>query len=167
MKKTMLIPTIITGVIGVVLLIIAYSKGVCLHGLKDAYKTGLRIIPLLVFAFIIIGMMNNLISKEVIENLVGKDAGIKGIIMGTLAGIATPGGTFVALPFAGTLLKSNAGIGTVVAYVLAYSIFDITRTPIEIGFLGWKFVLIKWCCVLILPIVGGLIARQLFSWVNF
>lgn len=163
----MLISTIITGTTAIILLIIGYSKGVCLQGLTEAFKTGLRILPLLFFAFIIIGMMNRLISKDIIKNLIGNDTGIKGIVLGAFAGIITPGGTFVALPLAGTLLKMNAGIGTVVAYVTAYSIFDITRTPIEIGFLGWKFVFIKWCCALITPIIAGVIAKLLFSWANF
>ena len=167
MKNTMIITTVIMGVIAGILLIFGYSKGVHLQGLKVAYKTGFRILPLLFFAFITIGMLNSLIPTDTIKNLVGNDTGIKGILIGTLAGIITPGGTFVALPFGGILLKSGAGIGTVIAYITAYSIFDITRTPIEIGFLGWKYILVKWCCVLILPIIGGLIARQLFSWTDF
>lgn len=167
MKETMTVTTIITAVIAGILLILGYSKGVHLQGLQDAYKTAIKIVPILIFAFIIIGMMNSLISANTIKNLVGNDAGIKGILIGTFAGIITPGGTFVALSFAGTLLKSNAAIGTVVAYITAYSIFDITRTPIEIGFMGWKYILVKWCSALILPIISGMIARQFFSWVNF
>lgn len=163
----MLITTLSIGILAVALSIIAYTKGVHVSGFNDAYKTGIRVIPIILFAFIVIGMLNNLISKDAIKTIAGEEAGIKGIVLATLAGIITPGGTFVALPMAGTLLKFNAGIGSVVAYITAYSIFDITRLPIEISFLGWKFVLVKWCCVLIVPVIGGLIARQFFSWVNF
>lgn len=163
----MFITTVSIGILTVVLSIIAYTKGVHVSGFNDACKTGIRVIPIIFFAFIIIGMVNNLIPKDAISSVIGEETGIKGIFLATLAGIITPGGTFVALPVTGTLLKCNAGIGSVVAYITAYSIFDITRMPIEISFLGWKFVLIKWGSTLVIPVIGGLIARQLFSWVHF
>ncbi len=163
----MFITTLSIGILAVVLSVIAYTKGVHISGFNDAYKTGIRVLPIIFCAFVVIGMLNNLIPKDAIKSLAGEETGIRGIFLATFAGIVTPGGTFVALPITGMLLKFNASIGSVVAYITAYSIFDITRMPIEISFLGWKFVLVKWCCVLIIPIIGGLIARHFFSWVHF
>ncbi len=163
----MLITTAVMGLLATSLSIYAYSKGVHLKGFGNALKMGLNLLPVLLFAFILIGMVNSLDLSNSIRKIFGNDTGIRGIATASLAGMMTPGGTFVALTVGGTLLKSGAGIGSVVAYIIAYSTWDITRTPIEIVFLGWKFVLVKWCCILILPMIGGLIAKLMFSWVNF
>jgi uncharacterized membrane protein YraQ (UPF0718 family) len=167
-KRKIMLPTaVIMGILAIALSIYAYSKGVHHKGLVNALKMGLNILPILLFAFIIIGMINSLDLRNNIQKIFGNDTGIAGISMASLAGMLTPGGTFVALSVGGALLKSGAGIGSVVAYIIAYSTWDLTRTPFEIGFLGWKFVLVKWCCILILPVVSGLTAKLLFSWVEF
>ncbi len=167
MKNTMLATTVTIGLFAILLFIIAYSKGVHLSGLRDAYRIGTKVIPLIALALIIVGMVNNLISKDTIQTISGKNSGVKGIMLGTIAGIITPGGTFVAFPLAGTMLKQGVSIGVVVAYITAYSIFDITRLPVEVSFMGWKFVVAKWCCALLIPVASGLIARYLFSGIQF
>ena len=65
----MLIPTIIMGVIAIVLLFIGYQKGGGEHilGLKSAGNLLLQIIPLLIFAFIIAGMILVLVPTEMIS----------------------------------------------------------------------------------------------------
>ncbi len=163
----MLATTIIMGLLALCLSIYSYTRGVHINGLGNALKMGLNILPVLLFAFIIIGMINSLDLSDNIRKIFGNDTGIAGIATASLAGMLTPGGTFVALSVGGTLLKSGAGIGSVVAYIIAYSTWDLTRTPFEIGFMGWKYVLVKWCCILTLPVIGGLIAKLLFSWVKF
>lgn len=163
----MLATTIIMGIIALILCFYAYTKGVHLKGLEEALKIGSKITPMLIIAFIIIGMINKLGVANNVSSMLGQESGMKGIGIGALAGMLTPGGTFVAIPFASVLLKSGAGIGAVVSYLVAWAIFEIMRIPFEISFLGWKFVIVKWCSIIILPIIAGLTARLLFSWINF
>ena len=69
----MLIATIIVGVIAIVLLYIGYQKGggEYIVGLKSAWNILLQIIPLLIFAFIIAGMIQVLVPTEMISKWVG------------------------------------------------------------------------------------------------
>ena len=64
----MLIPTIIMGVITLVLLFIGYQKGGGEHilGLKAAWNLLLQITPLMIFAFILAGMIQQLIPIKYI-----------------------------------------------------------------------------------------------------
>ncbi|MGD8780887.1 MAG: hypothetical protein PVH88_18215 [Ignavibacteria bacterium] len=170
MKKNyreMTIITILMWIIALSLTAYTYSKGMHIDGFSNAIKLGIKIIPLCLAAILIVGMLSKLNLDSYIIKYFGNDSGISGIMLASLGGMLTPGGTFVALSMGSTLLKSGASIGSVIAYIIAYSTWDITRTPIEIGFLGWKYVIIKWCCILILPIIGGLTAKLLFSWVDF
>ena len=134
----MLIPTIIMGVLAIALLIIGYQKGGGEHilGLKTAGNILLQILPLLIFAFIIAGMVQVIIPQEMISRWVGSESGFRGILIGTALGGVTPGGPFVTLPIAAGLLRTGASIGTMVAFVTAWSLLAVSRLPMEIGLLG-------------------------------
>ncbi len=57
-KYSMLIPTIIMGVITVILLIIGYQKGgMHITGLKSALEMIIQIFPLLILSFVTAGMV--------------------------------------------------------------------------------------------------------------
>ncbi len=161
----MLIPTIIMGVIAIALLIIGYQKGGGEHvlGLKSAGNILLQIIPLLIFAFIIAGMIQVLVPTEMISKWVGAESGFRGILIGTAIGGLTPGGPFVTLPIAAGLLRTGASIGTLVAFMTAWSLLAFTRLPLEIGLLGWKFTLIRLACTFFFPPIAGLLSNLFFS----
>jgi uncharacterized membrane protein YraQ (UPF0718 family) len=164
-KSAMLVPTIIMGILALILLIVAYVSGENKHlvGLKAAAKMTVEIIPLLIFAFIIAGMVQVLIPKEAISRWVGGESGIKGILIGTIAGGFTPGGPYVSLPIVAGLLKAGAGIGTMVAFLTSWSLWAVGRLPMEFGMLGWKFTLARLACVFFFPPIAGLIAQFFFS----
>jgi len=164
-NSNMLIPTIIMGILALALLFIGYSKGQGQHiiGGKFALTTTLEILPLLICAFIVAGMIRALLPQEIISKWVGADAGMRGILIGTVAGGFAPGGPYVSLPVAAGLLRSGAGIGTMVAFITGWSLWAIGRLPMEIGILGWKFTLIRIASTFFFPPVAGLIAQTLFS----
>ncbi|MFB0558977.1 MAG: permease [Dehalococcoidales bacterium] len=161
----MLIPTIIMGVLAVALLFIGYQRGGGEHilGLKAAGNILLQIAPLLIFAFIVAGMIQHLVPVEMIAKWVGAESGFRGNLIGTAVGSLTPGGPFVTLPIAAGLLRAGAGIGTMIAFMTAWSLIAVSRMPLEVGILGWKFALIRLACVFFFPPVAGLIANRFFS----
>ena len=161
----MLIPTIVMGVIAIALLVIAYQRGGGEHilGLKSAGNLLLQIIPLLIFAFIVAGLIQVLVPTEMISKWVGVESGFRGILIGTAIGSFTPGGPFVTLPIAAGLLRTGASVGTMVAFMTAWSLLAFSRLPLEIGLLGWKFTLIRLACTFFFPIIAGLIANKFFS----
>lgn len=161
----MLIPTVIMGVLAITLLIIGYLRGGGEHieGLKTGGSILLQIAPLLVFAFILAGMVQVLIPSEAISRLVGTESGLRGILIGTAIGGFTPGGPFISLPIAAALLHAGASIGTMVAFMTGWSVLAVSRLPLEIGLLGWKFTAIRLACTLLFPVIAGLLADRFFS----
>ncbi len=161
----MLIPTIVMGIIAAVLIFIAYNKGGGEHilGLKSAGSMLVQIIPLLIFAFIIAGMVQILLPVEMISRWVGAESGLRGILIGTVIGGVAPGGPYVSLPIAAGLLRVGASIGTMVAFITAWSLWAVARLPMEIGIMGWKFTVIRIACTFFFPPIAGLIANRLFS----
>jgi uncharacterized membrane protein YraQ (UPF0718 family) len=164
-RSDMLIPTLILGLLAVALLVVGYTKGEGQHivGLQSAMKMLLEILPLLVFALILAGMIQVLLPDELLSKWVGEESGIRGILIGTLAGGFMPGGPYVSLPLAAGLLRAGAGIGTMVAFVTAWSLWAVARLPMEVGIIGWKFTLIRLVCTFFFPPIAGVLAQFLFS----
>ena len=160
----MLIPTIVMGVIALALLVFGYQRGGGEHilGLKWGGTLFLQILPLLIFAFIIAGMIPVLVPTELISKWIGAESGIRGILIGTVVGAVMPGGPFVSLPIAAGLLRVGASVGTMVALLTAWSLWAVSRLPLDIAILGWQFTLIRLACTFFFPPIAGLIANALF-----
>lgn len=165
-KMNMLIPTIIMGVIALIFLIMAYKRGLHIEGLGGGAKMFLEIVPLLIFAFIIAGIIRVLLPQELVATWVGTESGFRGILIGTVAGAITPGGPYVSMPIAAGLLKAGAGMGTMVAFITAWSIWAVARLPLEVGIMGWKFTGVRIICSFFFPPIAGFLAQIFFSGVK-
>ena len=159
----MFFPTIIMGTLAIILLTIGYYKGQHISGMKSAMNMMFQILPLLIFAFIVAGMIQTLIPNELLSKWIGAESGIRGILIGTVAGGFAPGGPYVSLPLAAGLLRSGASIGTMVAFLTGWSLWAFGRLPMEVGILGWKFTLIRIACTFFFPPIAGFIAQMFFA----
>lgn len=161
----MLIATAVMAALAVLFLAIAYTRGQSLHilGLKAGGQMTLQVLPLLVCAFILAGTVQVLVPSEVIARWVGTESGLRGILVGTLAGAVTPGGPYVTFPVVAALYRAGAGIGTTVAFVTAWSLWAFARLPTEVALLGVRFALIRFACTFFFAPIAGLLAHYLFK----
>jgi len=162
MKNTVLAMTgvtILLAVIGVV----QQGPAVILQALMTGGKTLISVIPLLISAFIFAGMIQAMVSKETIAKWLGKDAGIKGILLGGIAGALIPGGPYIYYPIAASFLISGAELGTTVTFVVAKNLWSLSRLPMEIALLGLRLTVIRFAVTFIFPIIVGLIANAFFN----
>ena len=105
-KNGMLISTGIFAVLAEILLFVGYRNGQGQHiaGIKISATMIVQVLPFRFFAFLVAGMVQVLIPRELILKWVGTEAGFKGILIGSIAGGLTPGGPFVNLPLAAGLI---------------------------------------------------------------
>lgn len=152
-------------VLAVIFGAIAFLKGkpIFLDGFNSGLKLFLKILPMLFFALILAGLIQALIPKESINRWIGKESGLKGIFFGCLAGSLVPGGPYTSFPIMAGLVKTGASIGTIVAFITAWSLWAITRFPIEVGVVGFKITFIRLASTFIFPPLAGIIAQTLFG----
>lgn len=164
----MLIPTIVMGTLALALILIAYYRGEGEHilGLKFGGSMLIQIIPLLLFAMIVAGMVQVLIPNELISKWIGAESGVRGLLIGAVMGGITPGGPIISMPIAAGLLRTGASLGTMVAFVTSWSLIAVSRLPMEVGLMGWKFSLIRLACTFFFPPIAGFLADRLFSHVS-
>ena len=161
----MFISVLIMGILAIILVLIGYNKGQGQHisGLKTGLNMLIEILPLLLLAFIVAGMVQVLIPKEILSKWVGTEAGLRGIFIGSVAGGFCPGGPFVSLPIAVGLVRSGASIGTIIAFLTGWSLWAFARLPMEVGILGWKITLIRFLSTFIFAPMAGIIAQTFFK----
>jgi len=166
--RAMIIPTAVMGGLAIVLLVVAWQKGESQHfeGLKAAGVITLEVLPLLLCAFVVAGMVQVLLPREAIARWVGAESGLRGLFVGTVAGGLAPGGPYVSLPIAAALLRSGAGVGTMVAFLTGWSLWAVGRLPMEVGILGWKFTLVRLACTFFFPPIAGWLAHIFFAGVK-
>jgi uncharacterized membrane protein YraQ (UPF0718 family) len=157
----MLVPTLIMATVAAALFVVALSlgRGQHIQGLRIGWVTLRTTLPLLVFAFIVAGMVQTPVPAGKIAGLVGRESGWRGIVLGCVAGGLAPGGPYVSLPLALTLYKSGAGIGVMVSFLTAWSLWAFARLPMEVGIPGMRLTLIRLVTVLLFPPLAGAIAQ--------
>ena len=157
-------PTVIMGLLAVVLFVLAYRQGDVAHwsGLKSAGVMMLQILPLLIFAFIVAAMIQLLVPSQLISRWIGAESGWRGLMIGAALGGIVPGGPYAALPIAAGLVRTGAGLATCVAFLAGWALWSIPRLPMEFGVLGWKLTMARYAATFVFPPIAGLIAHVLF-----
>jgi uncharacterized membrane protein YraQ (UPF0718 family) len=159
MPRTLLDPsTIILAVLALAFAIVAYIKdpGLPAIGARNGLSLIWFILPRLIPALILTGMLQVLIPQEAVARHFGREAGLRGVLIATVAGVLTPGGPMVSVPLLVALAHSGAGMAALVAYMTSWSLFGIQRIIAwEAPLMGWKFVWVRVVSSLAFPIVAG------------
>ncbi len=103
------------------------------------------------FMFILIGLADVWISKEKVAKNIGEGSSIKGTVFVILLSMLQAGPLYSAFPVAYLLWKKGTSTRNIFIYIGALSTLKIPLLTYEIGFLGWKFSLIR--SLITLPII--------------
>lgn len=147
----------------VILLVVAYRQGKIIEGLKQAKTMFLNVLPLLFFAFIIVGFLNLLMPEQALRDWLGEESGWRGLIVGPAIGALIQGGPFAFFPLFESVFRYNVTTGTAVAMITAWGMINVGHLPYEFTFLGPRFVLLKYGMYLAIPSLTGLLANILFG----
>jgi uncharacterized membrane protein YraQ (UPF0718 family) len=145
---------------------VAWWRGgpaLALAGLVQGGRTLLSVVPLLIAAFLIAGLTQALVTRDVVTRWLGAESGWRGIALACLAGALIPGGPYVYYPIAAAFLAAGASLGALVAFVTAKNLWSVTRLPLEFALLGPHLTVIRFAVTLILPPLLGILAEVLFG----
>lgn len=102
-------------------------------------------------AFVLIGLFEVWISRETIEQQMGRSSGFKGYLWAIVLAGPTAGGMYVSFPVAYALFKKGADLRVIFFYVGSTALCRIPMTLVEASFLGLKFTLLR--LLIALPLV--------------
>jgi len=150
--------TLLLAAVAVVLAILAYLKdpGLPMLGAKNGVAMLAFVIPRMVVAIILAGLMQVLVPQDFVSRHFGQGGGVRALLLATLAGMVTPGGPMVTVPFMVALANSGAALSSLVAYMTAWSLFGLQRIIAwEAPLMGWRFVVARVVPSLAFPVIAG------------
>lgn len=155
--------TLILAAVAAILLAIAFWRGGDLPraGLLAAGRTLWRNLPLLLVSFVTAGLVQVLIPKDLITRWLGSEAGVKGVLIGCMVGGLVPGAPYAVFPLVSALYQAGAGLGAVVGFVSAWSLWSASRLPVEMALIGPRPALVRYGITFVVPPIAGLLANFL------
>ena len=149
----------------VTLLVVYYkSPAAAGEGLNATASLMLEITPRMIAAFTLAGLFQAVVPQEMIVRWMGHGSGFKGLVIGMSLGGITPGGPMTHFPVIASLYKMGVGVGPLVAYLTAWSLFGLQRLIMwEIPFLGPKIVALRISVSFFFPLIAGWICQWLWD----
>ena len=133
-------------------------------GLSATGSLILEITPRMIAAFTLAGLFQAVVPQEVIVRWMGHGSGMKGLLIGMSLGGVTPGGPMTHFPVIASLFKMGVGVGPLVAYLTAWSLFGLQRVIMwEIPFLGPKAVAIRFAVSFFFPCLAGWLCEVIWN----
>ena len=161
---------LVIGVLVILLAVIAWRTGGAARigqALLSGSELFLVVLPNLILGFLLAGFLHVLLPSHLIVSWMGHGSGFRGLMVGTAAGMLTPGGPFTHFPILGSLLSKGAGVGPICAYIAAWSLVGLNRFLVwELPILGPRVACVRFLASVGLPPfigwLGGLLYRAFY-----
>lgn len=79
--------------------------------------------------------------------------------MACVAGGLVPGSPYAIFPLVATFYQAGAGLGAVVGFISAWSLWSVSRLPLEMALIDPKAALVRYGVTFVVPPIAGLIAN--------
>jgi uncharacterized membrane protein YraQ (UPF0718 family) len=157
--------TIVLWAISIGLVWYAWQRkdGSLRRGIDMGWSTLKRNALLLVIAFLLVGFVNVLSPTNLIQEWIGPNSGLRGLVMAEVIGMLLPGGPYVVFPLIAVLYSAGAGLGPAVTIITSWSTQALLTISFELPFMGWRFTAIRWGLGLVVPLLAGMVATLLFG----
>lgn len=116
------------------------------------------VLPSLILGFALAGFLEVLVPRDVVVASMGEGSGGRGLLVGTIAGMVTPGGPFTHFPILASFLVKGAAVGPVCAYIAAWALIGLNRLVVwELPILGPRVTFVRFLASAgVPPLVGWL-----------
>jgi len=152
-----------TGFIYLLLVVSLYLLGFrrdatkCRQSLTAARQTLLRMAPLLLAIFGLIGLYQEFVPTELVESWMGTEAKLLSLLVGGLVGAISIGPPVAAFPIAGSFIDSGAWPPAAAAFIVSWVSVGVVTLPVEAHVFGWRFALWRNTITFIAALLIGLL----------
>ncbi len=127
------------------------------QALTLALKSFFRILPTVLIIIILIGLLLGFVPRSLISKVVGKQAGVLGIVVTAFLGAVLHIPSLISFPFAASLLSSGAAISSVAVFITTLTMIGVVTLPLEIKELGKKMAFLRNGISFVIAIIIGVI----------
>ena len=132
------------------------------RALEHAALLFLSVIMLILAVFCLVGLLQVWISRDQIVRLLGRDSGIKGLLIAALCGTLLIGPAYIIFPLLMELRQRGARWAVVAIVLTSYAV-KLQMIPIEVEFLGWPFAFGRLLIIVAMAVPIGLLLEALME----
>lgn len=149
--------------LGVWFVLLAVDLTLAWQAIHLAGNNLLQMLAVLPPIFLLLGLLDAWVPREVIIRLTGEGSGFKGAALAFLLGSFASGPLYAAFPIAGVMIAKGAGLMNVMIFIGAWSTTKIPQLLFEVSALGWQFMLVRFALNLPVILLIGILVRRSLS----
>ena len=155
--RVLVFPLIVFAIYGVVFLLMPEQA---LAALKNSGKVLLHILLPLALVFVVMLVLNLCVAPARIVRFLGSGAGIKGILLSVVGGIASMGPIYVWYPFLKELREKGMGSMPIAVFLYNRAVKPFLL-PVMVSYFGWLFVAILTILTVLASVANGYLVAML------
>ena len=132
------------------------------RALTTAAITFSSVLLLIIAVFCLVGLLQIWISRDLIVRLLGREGGVKSLIIAALCGTLLIGPAYIIFPLLMEIQKRGARWAVITIVLTSYAV-KLQMIPVEVGFLGWPFTLGRALVTIALAIPTGLLVEAMME----
>lgn len=113
--------------------------------------------------FILIGLLDVWVPRRRVEEMLGEQSGLRGIVLVILLAFFNVGPLYAAFPLAVILRKKGCSLRNIFVFLGAFSAMKIPMVSFEIGFMGLKFSMLRLAFTLPIFLGVGILMESLLG----
>ena len=143
----------------ILILVLIFKNHTGIKALTIANDSLFQMLSVLPPIMVLLGLMDEWVSRESMMKYMGEDSGILGVVLVMLFAAFAAGPMYAAFPFTAVLIKKGVKFSNVIIFMNAWCLTKISTLLFEFSALGLKFTLVR----LIIDIPGVLIMSYFVS----
>ena len=113
--------------------------------------------------FTLIGLVDVWVPRKRVEEMLGDESGLKGMLLVILLAFFNVGPLYAAFPIAVMLRRKGCSLRNIFVFLGAFAAMKIPMISFEIGFMGLKFSLLRLAFTLPVFIAVGILMEKLLG----
>ncbi len=142
------------------ILVIIFERNTGIKAFNSTKDSFLQMLSVLPPIMILLGLMDEWVSRESMMKYMGDDSGIMGIAIAITFAAFAAGPMYAAFPFTAVLLKKGVKFTNVIIFMNAWCVIKISTLLFEISSLGYKFTFYR----LLIDFVGVIVMGYLVNY---
>jgi len=123
--------------------------------LKVSYMSFKNVAAMFAAVFLLLGLFQVFVSTELIQHVMGKDAGVFAPLIGGLLGGIAAGPPVAIYPVSRFLIQHQASLAAIASLITAWVSVGTVSLPAEMKIFGRRFALSRWVLALVFSILIG------------
>jgi len=139
-----------------------FNRSYSERALRSFMQTLINVLPILIFVFTVIFLINIFIRPAAIKKHLGSDSGLKGWMYAMIGSILIAGPPYILMPFFGELQKQGMKNSLIILFFSNRTV-QPPFIPVMIYYFGTPFTVVISVYILIFAVINGLVLGKILD----